>query len=136
MASIILPQALWSVMLAAVAAGYPEEVCGLIGGKDGRVESLFPIENIRHSSVVYEMNPGEQIRAMLAMEAAGLEMTAIYHSHPSGPPHPSAMDIDLAYYPDTAQIIISLLNPQRPEVRAFEIRDGLVSEIELIIAPD
>jgi len=67
---------------------------------------------------------------MLAMEAEGLELIAIYHSHPDGPARPSATDVANAYYPDTVQLIISLADRARPSVRTFTIIDGVVAEVE------
>ena len=69
-------------------------------------------------------------RNMLAMEAEGLELIAIYHSHPDGPARPSATDVANAYYPDTVQLIISLADRARPSVRTFTIIDGVVAEVE------
>jgi proteasome lid subunit RPN8/RPN11 len=39
------------------------------------------------------------------MEAQGLEMVGIYHSHPHGPDSPSPTDIAEAYYPDAVYLI-------------------------------
>jgi proteasome lid subunit RPN8/RPN11 len=75
------------------------------------------------------MDPVQQIKAMLAMEAEGLELIAIYHSHPDGPARPSPTDVALAYYPDTVQLIISLSDRARPSVRGFTIVDGVVAEV-------
>jgi proteasome lid subunit RPN8/RPN11 len=119
-------------MIAQAAALYPEEACGLVAGRHGRAVRLYPIENVRHSPVAYEMDPLQQIRAMLALENEGLELLAIYHSHPDGPPRPSATDVTQAYYPDSAHLIISLANRERPAVRAFRIADGLVTEIAIM----
>lgn len=116
-------------MIAHVTSLYPEEACGLVGGQDGRAARLYPVENALHSPTAFEMEPLQQIRAMLALEGEGLELLAIYHSHPKGPARPSTSDVAQAYYPDTAQIIISLADPARPSLRAFLIADGHVTEI-------
>ena len=129
MAALILPHALLDEMLTHVAGLWPEEACGLIGGLDGRAARLYPVENVRHSPVAFEMEPLQQIKAMLAMEAEGLELIAIYHSHPSGPARPSITDVANAYYPDAVQLIISLANRARPGVRAFTIIDGVVADV-------
>lgn len=123
------PRALIDDMIAHVTAHLPDEACGLVGGRDGRAERLYPIENMLHSPVMYEMEPLQQVRAMLAIEEEGLELLAIYHSHPNGPARPSTSDVAQAYYPDTAQIIISLAERARPSVRAFMIAAGQVREI-------
>ena len=129
MTSLILPRTLLEEMLAHVISLWPEEACGLVGGLDGRAARLYPVENTRHSPVAFEMEPLQQIKAMLAMEAEGLELIAIYHSHPDGPARPSATDVANAYYPNAVQLIISLADRARPSVRAFTVVDGTVAEV-------
>jgi proteasome lid subunit RPN8/RPN11 len=51
------------------------------------------------------MDPAEQIEAMFTIEEQGQQIIAIYHSHPSGPDHPSEIDLNQAAYPNTAHII-------------------------------
>lgn len=133
MNTIHLPPELYESLLAQIDERYPEEACGLIAGRDNRAARHYPVENILHSPVAFEMEPIQQIRAMLAMEAAGLELLAIYHSHPNGPARPSPSDIAQAYYPETMQIIISLSDRARPSLRAFMIRDGHVREAQCLI---
>lgn len=129
MNEIVLSAALIEEMIGHVVAHAPEEACGLVGGRDGRAVRLYPVENVRHSPVAYEMEPRQQVRAMLDMETAGEELLAIYHSHPHGPAWPSPTDRRQAYYPETAYIIISLADPERPAVRAFMLQDGRATEI-------
>lgn len=134
MDELLLAPGLMEEMIAHAAAHYPEEACGLLGGRDSRATRLYPVENMLHSPVAYEMEPLQQVRAMLDIEAEGLELVAIYHSHPGGPARPSVSDVAQAYYPDSAQIIVSLAGRDRPEVRAFTIRDGHVRAIGLAMA--
>ena len=135
MNEIHLPAALYEEMARHVAAHLPEEACGLVGGlvhgPVARAVVFYPIENILHSAVAYEMDPLPQIRAMIDIEAAGLELVAIYHSHPSGPARPSSTDVEQAYYPDSAYLIISLADRQRPTVRGFMLSDGETREIDV-----
>jgi proteasome lid subunit RPN8/RPN11 len=51
------------------------------------------------------MEPGEQLKAMLAIEEAGEELLAIYHSHPGGPAWPSPSDVAEAAYPGVIHLI-------------------------------
>jgi proteasome lid subunit RPN8/RPN11 len=60
---------------------------------------------------------------MVEWEDAGLELLAIYHSHPQGPEGPSETDIAMATYPEATYIIISLANRARPRVRAFRMAE-------------
>ena len=129
MQTLTLTRALLDEMLAHATGLWPEEACGLVGGREGRAARLYPVENVRHSPVAFEMEPVQQIKALLAMEAEGLELIAIYHSHPHGPARPSMTDVANAYYPDAVQLIISLADRARPSVRAFTIVDGTVTEV-------
>lgn len=133
MDAICLPASLLEAMVNQARAALPEESCGLVAGQQGRAVRLYPIENLSHSPVAYEMDPRQQIQAMLAIENDGLELLAIYHSHPDGPARPSASDVAQAYYPEQAQLIISLAG-EAAVVRAFHIADGLVSEIPVLEA--
>lgn len=135
MDEILLSADLHKAMIRRASDGYPEEVCGLLAGTvDSRIcraVSHYPIENALHSPVAYEMEPSAQVRAMVATESEGLELVAIYHSHPTGPAAPSRSDIAQALYPDAAQIIISLADREQPTTRAYLIRKGRVTEIRL-----
>lgn len=130
MKSMILSNDLLQAMLAHVRAHLPEEACGLLAGRDGRATAVFPVENIHHSPVLYEMDPLQQIRAILELEKQGDEMLAIFHSHPYGPARPSVTDVEQAYYPESLQVIISLADPERPSVRVFSIIEGQVAEVD------
>jgi proteasome lid subunit RPN8/RPN11 len=121
----------FEALVTQAQAAYPLETCGLMAGEENRVRHLYQVANKRNSPVEYEMDPGEQVRAMIDLEEKGWELIGIYHSHPQGPQLPSATDVDLAYYPQAAYVIISLEDRQRPEVRAFNIVSGNVTEIAL-----
>ena len=120
-------------MLRHLQEAYPLEACGILAGRRGDVSRHYAVENRLQSSVAFEMDPQQQLEAMMDLEDAGLRMLAIFHSHPKGPETPSPTDVAKAYYPDTAQVIVSLADRRRPVVRAFMIRDGRVDEITLNI---
>lgn len=121
-------------MLNHVQACYPLEGCGLLAGDEaGMVTAVYPIDNILQSPTAYEMDPQQQIQAMLTLEAADWQMLAIYHSHPQGPEQPSTTDIALAYYPEALHIIVSLREQTAPVVRAFQILGREVVEQKIKI---
>lgn len=94
-------------MLAKVEAAYPEEACGLLGGKDGRVKSHFPVTNTLHSKTRFNMEGKEMLAAFEWLDVNSQELTAIYHSHPDGKPEPSRTDIADDPYPGVVKIIIA-----------------------------
>lgn len=109
----------------------PQEACGLLAGEDDRVEMTQGIPNAERSQVRFRMEPGAQWRAFQRMEAAGLELVGIYHSHPNGPETPSPTDIAETMYP-VAQVIWSRVNG-RWRARGFRIQEGKVAEISLVL---
>ncbi len=92
-------------MLEHVAEEAPIEACGLLGGSNFRVQQVVPIKNAAESQVRYRMDPAEQVSALFSFEERGMELVAIYHSHPAGPPGPSSTDIREDAYPEALQLI-------------------------------
>ena len=107
---------------------YPNEACGLLAGKDSRAEKVYQMTNAEHSPVTYRLDPEEQFRAFMEIEEAGWELLAIYHSHSHSPAYPSATDLELAFYPDSLYLIISLADRDRPMIRAFRIVERMVED--------
>ena len=122
-------------ILRQMREGFPNETCGVIASKDGMAQRVYPIRNASASPVHYEMDPQEQLTAMLDIEENDWELGAIYHSHTRTRAYPSATDVGLAAYPDALQIIVSLADMENPDIRAFRIRDGQVSAESLRIMP-
>ncbi len=77
------------------------------------------------------MDPAEQVRVMVEIEAAGWEVCGIFHSHPAGPPVPSPSDVAQAYYPEAAYVILAPDGHGAWNARAFEIDAGRTREIRL-----
>jgi proteasome lid subunit RPN8/RPN11 len=130
--SLTLSEEHCAALLAHAEAERPNEACGLLAGRGGRVCRVYPAENIHHSPTVYEMNPAQQLAAFLDMEAAGWELIAIYHSHPAGPAEPSPTDIAQAYYPESIYVIVSLAPGAAWQVRGFTIEAGQVAEVSIV----
>jgi proteasome lid subunit RPN8/RPN11 len=130
---LCIPRPLYAEMLAHLQGAYPLEACGLMAGEGEWIRNLYPVDNILASPTAYEMDPHQQVQAMLALEEKGWELAAIYHSHPQGPEVPSLADVGRAYYPQASYIIVSLQERARPTARAFAIVEGRVYEIPLEI---
>jgi proteasome lid subunit RPN8/RPN11 len=115
-------------------AEHPNEACGLIAGSNGSATKLFRMANAERSPVIYRMDPAEQLRVFNEIDADGLDLVAIYHSHTRSPAYPSSTDVSLAYYPEAVYLIVSLAEMDRPDLRGFRIQEGKVTEIDLQIA--
>lgn len=119
-------------MLAHCKAGYPNEACGILAGRNGEVTKIYRMANIENSPVTYMLDSREQFKVMKDMRDNNLSMLAIFHSHPSSAAYPSAKDVTLAFYEDAVYIIISLINKE-PIVKGFSIREGNIEEIEIVL---
>ena len=109
----------------------PLECCGLLMGQAGRITRIRRMQNLARSPIRYEMVPRELFQFFKDLRASGLDHLGIYHSHPSSPAFPSATDISQAFYPDCTYVILSLLAPDSPSVRAFSIVEGVVAELAI-----
>ncbi len=121
------------IVKQALSAG-KREACGILAGKERKIEKIYPITNTSEfPETCYFMDTKEQLKVMKEIRKKGLEMTGIYHTHPASEAYPSAKDVELAFYPEAAYVIISLKDPMRPELRAFKIAGGKITEEEIII---
>ena len=111
----------------------PNEVCGILAGKNQRVEKIYEMTNTDRSSKTFFMDPKQQLKVMKEIRNQGLEMVGIYHSHLDTEAYPSAHDVELAYYPEVSYVIISVKDRPNPNVRSFRIVEGKITEEEVKI---
>lgn len=123
-------------LIAEAKKKFPKEACGVLAGKDSRVYEIISLTNENNSAVSYFASPKEQLRAFKMMREKGLNLVAIYHSHPHSQAWPSSTDLEQALYPEATNIIISLMSLNSPVVRAFKYDDKLVKEVEIKIKED
>ena len=118
-------------VIAHARADAPNECVGMIASRDGEAVAVHRARNAAASPLRYEIEGKEQYRIQTAIEDAGLDLGAIYHSHTRSDPLPSQTDINLAFYPDAVYVIVGVKDPERDDVRAWRIVDGQVSEAPL-----
>ena len=110
----------------------PNECCGMIAARDGRAVAVHRAVNAAASPLRYEIEPQDQYRIEMAIDDAGLDLGAIYHSHTRSVPYPSQTDINLAFHPHALYVIVGLTGDE-PELRAYNIAEGAVTEAELTV---
>ncbi len=110
----------------------PNEACGYLAGTDGTAVKAIALTNVDHSPEHFSLDPQEQFAAARQLRGESLAVLAVYHTHPQTPARPSAEDIRLAYDPSTIYVIASL-QPGGPDIRAFRIRQGTVTDEALEI---
>ena len=111
--TLVLPPALFRQIEAEGEAGYPNEICGMMFGREVRdatdpaggrarrsVERLVVGKNVFEADEQYHrfsIDPREQMRAERQMEKEGLALLGYYHSHPDHPARPSEYDREHAW---------------------------------------
>lgn len=120
---VVIPATILAEMIEHVKKGYPEEACGLLAGVDGKVLRHRPTTNVEpvDKKIRYLIEPREQLQFEEEIDRDNLELTGIYHSHTHTQARPSPTDVRTAYYPDTYYILISLMDYEHPDVRAYKI---------------
>jgi proteasome lid subunit RPN8/RPN11 len=128
-----ISRALLERVVAHAQRDEPHECCGLVATRDGRATAVYETENLAASPLRFEMGP-ELARLAFSIEDDGDELGAIYHSHTRSAPEPSQTDINFAaLWPGVAWLIVGL-DAGAVDVRCWRIDDGVVSELELVVA--
>jgi proteasome lid subunit RPN8/RPN11 len=112
-----------------VSAQAPLEACGLLAGKQDLVETVLRVRNADQSPVRFRMDAQEQYNAFEWIDAQGLDLVGIFHSHPSGPDTVSPTDIAEAAY----EVVHLIWSPtgHKWSARGFWIEKGLVTNVDL-----
>lgn len=130
-----ISQQLIDEMVAHAREDLPNECCGMIGGRDGEATKVVRVENAAASPLRYEMDPQGQYDALKAIEDAGEDLVAIYHSHTRSAAYPSQTDVNEAVmWPEQAYVIVSLENAEAPDVKAYWLKDMKIADVDLDVA--
>lgn len=121
---IRIPPHVVADMTAHARAEAPVEACGLLAGAGGVVHRSYRMANVDASPEHFSLDPREQLAVIREARAAGLSLLALYHSHPATPARMSDEDLRLAFTPGVRHVILSLRDPERPELRSFIVADG------------
>jgi len=127
-----MPGRIVNEMCAHALETQPEECCGLIIGRGAeRYQRLVrcrndmtqrhqkdPVAYPRDGREAFYMNEHDYMRAQEKAEGAGLEVTAVYHSHVGSAVYLSEMDLEYAEsalfpFPDADHIVISVFGKVR-----------------------
>jgi proteasome lid subunit RPN8/RPN11 len=114
------------------------ECCGILAGQDDVITRAFPAKNVAADPVrYYVIAPRDLARVMGELRERRLEFLGIYHSHPHwmDANEPSPNDIALACLSEAIHFIVSPRPYVTTPVRAFSIRDGRATELEIQILP-
>ncbi len=133
-----------AAMVAHALAGVPYEACGLFAGSEDdqaegpSVDRFFPMRNAAESRKIYRLDGHEHLDVENTVDKAGAVLVGVMHSHPHTQAYPSPTDVADAAHSDPFGIwvfvIVSLEHPD-PELRAFRILEGAITEVPVDEVP-
>ncbi len=110
----------------------PNEACGLLAGRAAHASICYPITNAAHSSRIYALDGREYLKVDRAVEDAGMELLAVYHSHTHTVAYPSPTDVEAAVDPSWHYVLVSMAD-ESPSVRSYRIIDGNIAEEPVVV---
>lgn len=139
--ALSVPAPVAEALLGHARAEAPNEACGILSGSlpDATATAFHPARNADASPLRYSVHPDDLLRITFAIDDAGEDVVAIFHSHTHSPAVPSPTDRRSAVYPDAFYLIASLADASAPPeecLRAWRIRDGEATEAPLLIVRD
>jgi [CysO sulfur-carrier protein]-S-L-cysteine hydrolase len=107
----------------------PNECCAFLLAErnDDKVARIIPMRNIQESSVSFTMDPSEVIKAYNIADSSGMQVIAIFHSHPANP-SPSSTDIK---FMEINPVVWLIYSTAENVFRAFVYSYDAIQEIEL-----
>lgn len=109
----------------------PNESCAFLLGVNDKVVKILPMRNVDESPVTFSIEPTELLQAYDLAESKGMQVIAIFHSHPAKP-SPSNTDIKFMQINPVVWVIYSTTESQ---LKAFVYDDDkdIVREIAIKI---
>ena len=103
---------------------YPNECCGALIGRDGRVMTTFALPNTTEEGPRrrFLVRPDDYREAEKQARAAGGDLLGFYHSHPDHPARPSQYDLDHAW-PFFSYIIVSVRAGAPEDMTSWRLRE-------------
>lgn len=136
---VTLPRSVYDEILAHALGQQDEEICGILGGRNGVAEQVHRARNVAETRRTrFKMDPHDILSISDQIEAADLELLGFYHSHTHTQAYPSPTDVadwPARWYPDSLCFICSLMEEDRPLLRAFRIDEqGKITEETVTVA--
>jgi proteasome lid subunit RPN8/RPN11 len=118
-------------LIESAAAAGQTEVCGLLVGRDGRVEELVPAANVAANPArSFEIDPATLLATHRTARGAGQRVIGHWHSHPNGRREPSTRDAARATEDGAIWLIVAA-----GDVTAWQARAGNPGPAQFVSVP-
>ncbi len=103
---------------------YPNECCGALIGRDGRVTAVYGLPNTTEEGPRrrFLVRPQDYREAEKQASAGGGELLGFYHSHPDHPARPSQYDLDHAW-PFFSYVIVSVRAGVSEDMTSWRLKE-------------
>jgi proteasome lid subunit RPN8/RPN11 len=130
MKAIFLTAAQLAKLVEIAKDAFPNESCAFLLGHNDTVAEILPMRNIDDSPITFSIEPTELIYAYNLAETKGMDVIAIFHSHPAKA-WPSSTDVKFMEINPVVWVIYSTTENQ---LKAFVYDDdGFIKEIDIRI---
>jgi proteasome lid subunit RPN8/RPN11 len=134
---IAIPRAIHEAMIRHALDELPNECCGMLAGTLDReneaavVTHRYPLMNVFASPTRFRVEPKELLVTHRRMRDEGVELIAVYHSHPSSEPVPSRTDLSEHFHGEVVACVILGMLETPPTVKAWRLTasEGLAIEL-------
>lgn len=124
-ATYVLPRKLAVQLLHAAQLSPEAEICGLVAAEQGEPARFMAIPNVAEQpATAFQMQDQALVAAMQLIREKQLSLWAVFHSHPTAPAQPSALDLAENGYPEALSLIASLNIKGVLELRAWRLVAG------------
>ncbi len=130
-----LPQKVYANILEHAHAALPGEAVGILGGRDARAEIAIALPNVAQGRA-FLADPRAQFHAERKLHEMGLQLIAVYHSHPDGGLALSESDLTFARKRSCVQVVIVLPSDTSTGalIGAFRVCEEAVSSVKIEIS--
>jgi proteasome lid subunit RPN8/RPN11 len=129
MKAIFLTAAQLTKLLEVAKDALPNESCAFLLGHNDRVAKILPMRNIDESPVTFSIEPTDLIYAYNLAESKGMDVIAIFHSHPAKA-WPSTTDMK---FMEINPVIWVIYSTTQNQLKAFVYDDDFIKEIDIRI---
>lgn len=107
----------------------PNESCAFLLGHNDKVREILEVRNSDESPVTFRIKSTDLLHTYYLAESKGMQVIAIFHSHPTKP-RPSSTDVKFMEINPVVWVIYSTTDGQ---LKAFIYDDDLVKEVHIKI---
>jgi proteasome lid subunit RPN8/RPN11 len=130
MKAIFLTAAQLRKLVEVAKDALPNESCAFLLGHNNRVAMILPMRNIDESPVRFSIEPTDLIYAYNLAESKGMDVIAIFHSHPAKA-WPSTTDMK---FMEINPVIWVIYSTTQNQLKAFVYDDDdFIKEIDIRI---